>query len=171
MRAAPGCTCQKPRADTEALAQRGHRVHFITYNQPVRLDFFNENLFYHEVYIPTYPLFQFPPYESALATKMVYITQNEKLDVLHVHFGTESYDLAHLRRVVDAARAARLPIVHTVHDLVNPQLVDQEPHLAHLGLLVAEADELAAAIVFLLSSDASFVTGTLLVVDGGETSL
>jgi len=65
-----------------------------------------------------------------------------EVDVLHVHFGTESYDLEHLRRVVDAARAARLPIVHTVHDLVNPQLVDQAPHLAHLGLLVAESDEL-----------------------------
>uniref|UniRef100_UPI0028D7416D hypothetical protein n=1 Tax=uncultured Frigoribacterium sp. TaxID=335377 RepID=UPI0028D7416D len=65
-----------------------------------------------------------------------------QVDVLHVHFGTESYDLEHLRRVVDAARAARLPIVHTVHDLVNPQLADQAPHLAHLGLLVAESDEL-----------------------------
>jgi glycosyltransferase involved in cell wall biosynthesis len=62
--------------------------------------------------------------------------------VLHVHFGTESYDLGHLRRVVDAARAARIPVVHTVHDLVNPQLVDQAPHLAHVGLLVAESDEL-----------------------------
>ncbi|TWX40659.1 glycosyltransferase family 4 protein [Frigoribacterium sp. ACAM 257] len=65
-----------------------------------------------------------------------------EVDVLHVHFGTESYDLGHLRRVVDAARAARIPLVHTVHDLVNPQLVDQAPHLAHLGLLVAESDEL-----------------------------
>ncbi|WP_209560793.1 glycosyltransferase [Frigoribacterium sp. PvP032] len=66
----------------------------------------------------------------------------DEVDVLHVHFGTESYGLDHLRRVVDAARAARIPLVHTVHDLVNPQLVDQAPHLAHLGLLVAESDEL-----------------------------
>ncbi|MDQ2770434.1 MAG: glycosyltransferase, partial [Bacteroidota bacterium] len=70
----------------KALAQRGHRVHFITYSQPVRLDFFNENLFYHEVYVPAYPLFQFPPYELALTSKMVDIVQNEKLDVLHVHY-------------------------------------------------------------------------------------
>jgi glycosyltransferase involved in cell wall biosynthesis len=72
-----------------------------------------------------------------------WITANaDEVDVLHVHFGTESFDLGQLRRVVEAARAARIPLVHTVHDLVNPQLVDQAPHLAHLGLLVAEADEL-----------------------------
>jgi glycosyltransferase involved in cell wall biosynthesis len=64
------------------------------------------------------------------------------VDVLHVHFGTESYDLEYLRRVVETARALGVPVVHTVHDLVNPQLTDQAPHLAHLGLLVAEADEL-----------------------------
>jgi glycosyltransferase involved in cell wall biosynthesis len=65
-----------------------------------------------------------------------------EVDVLHVHFGTESYDLEHLGRVVETARALGVPVVHTVHDLVNPQLTDQAPHLAHLGLLVAEADEL-----------------------------
>ena len=66
----------------------------------------------------------------------------DEVDLLHVHFGTESYDLEHLRRVVDAAHAAGLPLVHTVHDLVNPQLVDQGPHRSHLRLLVTEADEL-----------------------------
>ncbi|MFT6479039.1 MAG: hypothetical protein ACJAVP_002184, partial [Spirosomataceae bacterium] len=55
----------------KALAKKGHKVHFITYTQPIRLDFFNENLFYHEVNITSYPLFQYPPYESALASKMV----------------------------------------------------------------------------------------------------
>ena len=66
----------------------------------------------------------------------------DEVDLLHVHFGTESYDLEHLRDVVAALRETGTPLVHTVHDLVNPQLVDQRPHLEHLELLVAEADAL-----------------------------
>ena len=99
----------------KALAQRGHRVHFITYNQPVRLDFFNENLFYHEVYIPTYPLFQFPPYESALASKMVDITQNEKLDVLHVHYAIPHASAAYMAKQILKTRGVHVPVVTTLH--------------------------------------------------------
>ena len=68
------------------LAQNGHQVHFMTYTQPIRLDFFNENLFYHEVNISNYPLFEYPPYESALASKMVDVVRYENLDILHVHY-------------------------------------------------------------------------------------
>jgi UDP:flavonoid glycosyltransferase YjiC (YdhE family) len=67
----------------KALAKRGHSVHFITYSQPSRLDFFNENLFYHEVTINAYPLFDYPPYELALAGKLVDVVRFEKLDLLH----------------------------------------------------------------------------------------
>ena len=99
----------------KALALRGHRVHFITYNQPVRLDFFNENLFYHEVYIPTYPLFQFPPYESALASKMVDIAQNENLDVLHVHYAIPHASAAFMAKQILRARGIHIPVVTTLH--------------------------------------------------------
>ncbi len=99
----------------KALAQRGHRVHFITYSQPVRLDFFNENLFYHEVYVPTYPLFQFPPYESALTSKMVDIVQNEKLDVLHVHYAIPHAAAAFMAKQILLARGIRIPVVTTLH--------------------------------------------------------
>ncbi|WP_019947749.1 N-acetyl-alpha-D-glucosaminyl L-malate synthase BshA [Hymenobacter aerophilus] len=99
----------------KALAQRGHRVHFITYSQPVRLDFFNENLFYHEVYIPPYPLFQFPPYELALASKMVDITQNEKLDVLHVHYAIPHASAAFMAKQILLTRGIRIPVVTTLH--------------------------------------------------------
>ena len=67
------------------LAKEGHDIHFITYSQPTRLDFYNERLYYHEVDIRTYPLFQYPPYELALASKMVDVVKYEKLDLLHVH--------------------------------------------------------------------------------------
>ena len=70
------------------LAREGHKVHFITYMQPSRFDYLNENLFYHEVDIRTYPLFQYPPYELALASTMVNVIKYEKLDLLHVHYAS-----------------------------------------------------------------------------------
>lgn len=99
----------------KALAQRGHRVHFITYSQPVRLDFFNENLFYHEVYVPAYPLFQFPPYELALTSKMVDIVQNEKLDVLHVHYAIPHASAAFMAKQILRTRSIQIPVVTTLH--------------------------------------------------------
>ncbi|MBD2766381.1 N-acetyl-alpha-D-glucosaminyl L-malate synthase BshA [Hymenobacter sp. BT664] len=99
----------------KALAQRGHRVHFITYSQPVRLDFFNENLFYHEVYVPAYPLFQFPPYELALTSKMVDIVQNEKLDVLHVHYAIPHASAAFMAKQILRTRGILIPVVTTLH--------------------------------------------------------
>lgn len=99
----------------KALALKGHHVHFITYSQPVRLDFFNENLFYHEVYIPPYPLFQFPPYELALASKMVDIVQNEKLDVLHVHYAIPHASAAYMAKQILLTRGIRIPVVTTLH--------------------------------------------------------
>src|SRR5690606_25592756 len=65
----------------KALAKKGHEIHFITYSQPSRLDFLNENLFYHEVDFRTYPLLEYPPYETALASKMVSVVKNERLDL------------------------------------------------------------------------------------------
>ena len=69
-----------------ALAQKGHKVHFITYSQPFRLNQFSDNLFYHEVSVNDYPLFEFQPYESVLASKIVDVAIYERLDVLHVHY-------------------------------------------------------------------------------------
>ena len=70
----------------KALAQKGHHVHFITYQQPVRLNVFVPNIFYHEVQVPTYPLFDYPPYETALASTMVDVIKNNHLELLHVHY-------------------------------------------------------------------------------------
>ena len=70
----------------KALALRGHKVHFITYKQPARLDFFTENTFYHEVYVSHYPLFDFPPYETALTSHLVDVVKSAQLDLLHVHY-------------------------------------------------------------------------------------
>lgn len=69
-----------------ALATRGHRVHFITYAQPMRLDKFQDNIFYHEVDLPAYPLFEFQLYALALAGKIFDVAKYENLDILHVHY-------------------------------------------------------------------------------------
>ncbi|MFD2248250.1 N-acetyl-alpha-D-glucosaminyl L-malate synthase BshA [Pontibacter ruber] len=97
------------------LAQKGHQVHFITYSQPARLDFFNENLFYHEVYIPSYPLFQYPPYELALASKMVDIVRFEKLDVLHVHYAIPHASAAYMAKQILKTKGINIPIITTLH--------------------------------------------------------
>ncbi|MDX5438583.1 MAG: N-acetyl-alpha-D-glucosaminyl L-malate synthase BshA, partial [Pontibacter sp.] len=97
------------------LALKGHKVHFITYSQPARLDVFNENLFYHEVYIPTYPLFQYPPYELALASKMVDIVQFEKLDVLHVHYAIPHASAAYMAKQILRTKGINIPIITTLH--------------------------------------------------------
>ena len=99
----------------KALALKGHKVHFITYSQPARLDLFNENLFYHEVYIPSYPLFQYPPYELALASKMVDIVRFEKLDVLHVHYAIPHASAAYMAKQILRTKGISIPVITTLH--------------------------------------------------------
>lgn len=97
------------------LAQHGHEVHFMTYTQPIRLDFFNENLYYHEVNITDYPLFQYPPYESALASKMVDVVRHEKLDILHVHYAIPHATSAFLAKEILKTHGISIPVVTTLH--------------------------------------------------------
>lgn len=99
----------------KGLAKVGHEVHFITYSQPPRLDFFHENLFYHEVNIPTYPLFQYPPYESALSSEMVHVAQYTGLDLLHVHYAIPHASSAYLARQILASQGIRVPVITTLH--------------------------------------------------------
>lgn len=99
----------------KALAMNGHQVHFITYQQPPRLDFFNENVFYHEVNIPSYPLFQFPPYETALASSMVNVVLNENVDLLHVHYAIPHASAAYMAKMILRAQGRSTPVVTTLH--------------------------------------------------------
>ncbi|OIN60326.1 N-acetyl-alpha-D-glucosaminyl L-malate synthase BshA [Arsenicibacter rosenii] len=99
----------------KALAKNGHQVHFITYQQPPRLDFFNENVFYHEVNIPSYPLFQYPPYESALASEMVNVVMNENVDLLHVHYAIPHASAAYMAKMILRSWGKCVPVVTTLH--------------------------------------------------------
>ena len=99
----------------KALAQEGHKVHFITYSQPSRLDFLNENLYYHEVEFHSYPLFEYPPYELALASKMVSVAMNEKLDLLHVHYAIPHASAAYMAKQILKTHGITVPVVTTLH--------------------------------------------------------
>ncbi|RVT98521.1 N-acetyl-alpha-D-glucosaminyl L-malate synthase BshA [Mucilaginibacter limnophilus] len=99
----------------KALADRGHQVHFVTYNQPARLDLFSENLFYHEVSVSNYPLFDFPPYELALASRLVDVVRFEKLDVLHVHYAIPHASAAFMAKQILATYGIDIPFVTTLH--------------------------------------------------------
>lgn len=110
----------------KGLAKKGHEVHFITYSQPTRLDFFNENLFYHEVAIRSYPLFKYPPYELALASKMVDVAKFEKLDVLHVHYAIPHASAAVVAKQILKAEGIDIPVVTTLHG-TDITLVGKDP--------------------------------------------
>ncbi len=112
----------------KALAQKGHQIHFITYAQPIRLDFFSENIWYHEVNISSYPLFQYPPYESALAGKMVDVVKYEKLDLLHVHYAIPHATSAFLAKQILKLQGLDIPVVTTLHG-TDITIVGKDPSL------------------------------------------
>ncbi len=110
----------------KALAKKGHQVHFITYQEPVRLDSFHENIFYHEVSALDYPLFQYQPYESALASKIVDVARFEQLDILHVHYAIPHASSALIARSILKERGYDLPFVTTLHG-TDITLVGKDP--------------------------------------------
>jgi N-acetyl-alpha-D-glucosaminyl L-malate synthase BshA len=99
------------------LAQRGHEIHFISYAQPIRLRGQEHNIHYHEVEVSRYPLFDYPPYDLALATRMAEVAQLYDLDLLHVHYAIPHSVSALLARqmLADGPRGRRLPFVTTLH--------------------------------------------------------
>lgn len=98
-----------------ALARKGHEVHFITYNEPVRLDTFSENIFYHEVSVSDYPLFEYPPYELVLSSKLVNVVKYEKLDLLHVHYAIPHASAAYMAKQILASQGINIPFITTLH--------------------------------------------------------
>jgi len=97
------------------LAAAGHEIHFITYSQPFRLTGREHGIFYHEVPVSNYPLFEYPPYDLALATRMSEVAEYYQLDLLHVHYAIPHSISAYLARQMLAERNRRLPFVTTLH--------------------------------------------------------
>ncbi len=99
----------------KALADKGHNIHFITYQQPVRLNAFHANIFYHEVRVPTYPLFDYPPYETALASKMVDVIINNQVELLHVHYAIPHASAAYMAKQIMKKEGVQIPVITTLH--------------------------------------------------------
>ena len=98
-----------------ALADKGHEVHFITYNQPVRLDFISHHLHFHQVILEEYPLFQYQPYELALSSKMVEIVEKHQLEVLHVHYAIPHAYAAYMAKQMLKEKGIQIKVVTTLH--------------------------------------------------------
>ena len=98
-----------------ALANKGHEVHFITYNQPVRLDFMSHHLHFHEVFIKEYPLFQYQPYELALSSKIVEVVEKYQLEILHVHYAIPHAYAAYMAKKMLEEKGIQIKVVTTLH--------------------------------------------------------
>jgi len=110
----------------KSLAKKGHEVHFITYSQPVRLSGFRKNVYYHEVAVSDYPLFEYTPYETVLASKMVDVVKREKLDILHVHYAIPHASAAYMAKMILRQQGYEIPFVTTLHG-TDITLVGKDP--------------------------------------------
>ena len=111
----------------KGLAQKGHKVHFITYKEPARLlDMFNENIFFHEVRLNDYPLFDYAPYETALASKLVDVAINAELDIFHVHYAIPHASAAYMARQILLQKGIDVPVITTLHG-TDITLVGKDP--------------------------------------------
>ena len=110
----------------KSLAKKGHKVHFITYSQPVRLGSFRENVSYHEVAVSDYPLFEYQPYETVLASKMVDVVKHEGLDILHVHYAIPHASAAFMAKMILKSQGIEIPFVTTLHG-TDITLVGRDP--------------------------------------------
>lgn len=110
----------------KALASKGHQVHFVSYKQPARLNTPEENIYFHEVNIVKYPLFEYPPYELALISKLVDLIGYEKIDILHVHYAIPHAFAAYMAKTMLAKNGYNIPIVTTLHG-TDITLVGNDP--------------------------------------------
>lgn len=128
----------------KALAALGHEVHFITYDQPVRLGSFRPNVYYHEVRISKYPLFDYPPYELVLASKMVEVARQQKLDLLHVHYAIPHASSAYTAKRILATDGFHLPIITTLHG-TDITLLGKDPSFEPvISFAINESDAVTA---------------------------
>ena len=97
------------------LSKRGHEIHFITYNQPVRLELLSNNVHYHEVNVPEYPLFHYQPYELALSSKLVDMVKLHGIEILHVHYAIPHAYAAYMAKKMLIEENIYVPIVTTLH--------------------------------------------------------
>jgi L-malate glycosyltransferase len=126
------------------LANRGHEVHFISYANPIRLDQDNPRIYYHEVEVTTYPLFQYPPYSLALASRMAEVAEMQSLDLLHVHYAIPHSISALLARQMLARKGIRLPFITTLHGTDITLVGSDRSYLPITRFSIEESDGVTA---------------------------
>jgi L-malate glycosyltransferase len=134
------------------LAQRGHDVHFVTYDLPVRFGGGLGNLHHHEVEVSEYPLFEYPPYETVLASRLVDVTLNEHLDLLHVHYAIPHASAAFMAREILRTRGVRVPFITTLHG-TDITLVGKDASFAPVITFAIEASDAVTAVSRSLRAD------------------
>lgn len=136
----------------KVLAEKGHNIHFITYQQPVRLSGFHANIFYHEVRVPTYPLFDFPPYETALASSMVDVVNNNNIDLLHVHYAIPHAAAAYMAKQILAKQNKHIPVITTLHG-TDITLVGRDKTYSPVVTFSMEESEVLTAVSYNLKEE------------------
>ena len=131
------------------LASRGHEIHFITYAQPFRLTGFHERLFFHEVEVPHYPLFEYPPYSLALAVRMHEVAQQHDLEIMHAHYAIPHAEAAWVAKQMLRKEGRDLKLVTTLHG-TDITLVGQDPSFwAITRFSVEQSDGITAVSEYL----------------------
>src|SRR5436305_6188675 len=133
----------------QELAARGHDVHFISYAPPIRMNLNDPHIFYHEVEVASYPLFDHPPYTLALATKMMEVFESASLDILHVHYAIPHSVSALLARSMTAPR--RLPFVTTLHGTDITLVGSNRSYLPITKFSIEQSDGVTAISRYLLN--------------------
>lgn len=136
----------------KALALKGHQIHFITYSQPVRLGSFRENIFYHEVQVSDYPLFEYQPYETELASKMVDVVKYEGLDLLHVHYAIPHASAAFMAQQILRSQGIEIPFITTLHG-TDITLVGKDPSFEPVITFCLNASNAVTAVSQSLKND------------------
>ncbi len=136
----------------KALALKGHQIHFITYSQPVRLGRFQENIFYHEVAVSDYPLFEFQPYETTLASKIYDVVKHEGLDILHVHYAIPHASAAFMAQKILEAEGIYIPFVTTLHG-TDITLIGKDPSFVPVVQFCINASNAVTAVSESLKAD------------------
>ena len=133
----------------KALARRGHQIHFIAYSMPFRLGHVAENIYFHDVAVNTYPLFEYPPYSLSLTSKMVDVVRYEKLDLLHVHYAIPHAASAVNARQILQHHGIRVPVVTTLHG-TDITIVGKDPSFAPVvEYSIRESDGVTAVSEYL----------------------
>jgi len=135
-----------------ALAGRGHEVHFITYKQPVRLELLSQNVHFHEVSVPNYPLFQYQPYELALSSKLVDMVKLHGIELMHVHYAIPHAYAGYMAKKMLAEEGIHVPMVTTLHG-TDITLVGNHPHYKPAVTFSINSSEVVTSVSQSLKDD------------------